>query len=159
MRSWLIITVVCVIVAVGTTASYHFVHPEWVSYRRGEQHFAAAQYADAATCYQDALQHGLKPAQACFRLAETQLILGRNDAAAETAYAFIRSTNIAPATLYSFSEQFTAHGQFKVSVQLLDQLVAANPDNRKARFRLAQVLAWTQQFERAIEQYRVLLGE
>jgi thioredoxin-like negative regulator of GroEL len=57
------------------------------------------------------------------------------------------------------SELFVAHGRFNASVRILEGLVSANPRNRTARFKLAQVLTWTGQFDPAMNHYRILLEE
>ena len=159
MRTWLTIIVACGAIAVGTTMLYRLFRPECVSYRNGENHFAEGQHTEAAEDYQNAIEKGSLEPRAYLRLAESQLVLGKDSEAKETVRLFRASVKQTPATVYSLSELFVAHGQFDVSVQLLTGLVAKNPRDRKIRFRLAQVLTWTQQFDEAIKQYHVLLGE
>lgn len=160
MRTLLTIAAACGAVAIGTTMLYHLLHPDCVSYRNGENHFAQGQHAEAAEDYQTAIEKGSREPHAYLRLAECQLLLGRDSEARETARLFLGiSAKQTPETVYALSELFVAHGRFDVSVQLLTGLVFRNPHNRNMRFRLAQALTLTQQFDEAIKQYHVILAE
>ncbi len=161
--SWLMKDIIkiiraCVVIVVVVSVAYHSFHPEWVSYRHGERCFDRAQYLEAAKNYQNAIDNGLNEPQVFLRLAEAQLFLGQTNQAVETAKTFRSFRTHTPETLYFLSELFITHGMFEDATRILVSLVAENPENRQARFRLAQILTWTQQFDKAIEHYEQLLG-
>lgn len=153
------VMVSCVAIAISTTGLYHLIRPEWVSYRKGENNFVAKQYADASDHYRNAIDNGLEQPQVYLRLVEAQLIAGKHADAAKTARAYAAFGDRSPKALYILGELFVGNGQFDIATELLSDLVRENPENRKARFRLAQVLTWTQEFDDAIEHYYILLGD
>jgi len=159
MKDIIKVILACVVIGAIVSVAYHSFRPEWVSYRHGESCFARAKHLEAAKNYQDAIDNGLNKPQVFLRLAEAQLLLGQTTQAVETAKTFRNSKTHTPETLYFLSELFVGHGMFEDASWILVSLVAKNQENRQARFRLAQILTWTQQFDKAIEHYEKLLGE
>lgn len=159
MKTFIGVTASCVIIAAGTTGLYRLFRPGWVSYRKGEICFVAKQYADAVDSYRRAIDGGLAQPEIYLGLVEAQLALHSHSDAANTARAYAASRGCSPKALHVLGELFVGNGQFDVAIELLRDLVRENPENRKTRFRLAQILTWTQEFDAAIEHYHILLGD
>jgi len=159
MKQSILILIACVFIAAVTTLSYRELRSEWISFRKGESLFAQERYLQAAQCYTDALAKGLSVPQLFYHLVEAQLAVGNDAGAIETERAFSASSASTPDTEFMLSEIFVRFGRFEQAMQLLDRSVRQKPDNRRARFRLAQVLTWMGSFNIAVDHYNILLGD
>lgn len=159
MRTIQLVAAGCLGIGAFTSLLYRQLEPEWVDFRRAERQFHAARYPQAAARYRAAVDHGMRDARVFRRLAEAQLKTKDSSGAGETARAFLRTGTSSPEETYAMSELFIAHGEFTTAGAVLESLLQKTPAHRQARFRLAQLLTWTQRFDEAVQQYQILLGD
>lgn len=159
MKTTLVFAFACFIIATGTTVLYRQLRPEWLDFRKGEEDFMEGAYTKAAVHYRHAIEGGLSKPCVFLRCAQAQLLEGNYQDADETEAEYLRHAAWRPDDAYEMAELFVSKGRFETASHILARIVAKDPEHRKARFRLAQVLTWTQNFDAAINHYYKLLGE
>ncbi|MFO7870190.1 MAG: tetratricopeptide repeat protein [Kiritimatiellia bacterium] len=157
MKTTIIFALACFMIATGTTALYRQFRPEWVDFRKGEESFMKGEYTEASVHYRHAIERGLTEPSVFLRCSQAQLLDADYPGAEETASEYLRHPVWRPDHAYELAEIFLSKGRFGTTLEILQKVVSENPEDRKARFRLAQVLAWTHEFEASIGHYHKLL--
>ena len=156
MKTPAIFVLVCFMIVTGTTLIYRKLRPDRVAFRKAEKYFTEEAYSEATVHYRCAIEKGLTESTVFHRCIQAQL-LGANYADAErTASEYLRLSDWNPNDAYEISELFVAGGRFDQALRILERIVKEEPGNRRARFRLGQVLTWTHDFDTAISHYRAL---
>jgi len=138
---------------------YKWLHPEWVDFRRGESDIVNGAYEEASLHYRRAITRGTREPCVFLRCAKAQLLDGNSSGADETASDYLRQAAWLPDDAYEMAELFVSNGRLDTALQILKKIVEKNSRHRRARFRLAQVLTWTRDFDSAINHYHLLLEE
>lgn len=144
--------------AVTTSAMYRVIKGEWVDYARAQDQFQKKAYDAAINSYQKAIQGGIMPRDLVHNLALCYQETDQKHEAANLFRTFIdRSED--PAVLYQVATKFESQSHLNLASDAYRAILRSRPWEKNVRIRLARILAWTNQSDLAVRQYRIALGE
>lgn len=145
--------------AIATTAAYHLLKPEWVSYRQAEGCFLQEEYDRAALLYREALNAGLIKSDIYARLVYSLIMSGQPQEAFVLYNRFFREQPNRLAEITTIADAFSRKGCFNEALVLYLSAVERHPDVPFLRIHLARTLVQAGRFDEAISAYKQFLGE
>lgn len=139
-------------------AYMHFNQDE-VLWRKGQQAFAAGEYAQAAKYYSRALEKGKISYMLLDRLGDSGLATGRPDQAREAFLALRQRYPDDAQVLLKLARAYWSISDSGQALEAVDQALDLRPDWKNAFFLRAQILTSQGNFEEAINIYYRILGE
>ncbi len=150
---------VLVAITVFTSAAYYVFQADWVSFRKGEHSFARGNFREAVDYYAASLQAGLKTPVLLTHLIESYFALGDNQEAVAVLKDFISEYPDKTDALFTLGSYCLRAGLFDEAAGVYRHILKKAPGNEAARLYLARSLTWEGRLEKAINEYRILLGE
>ncbi|MGM0439899.1 MAG: hypothetical protein ACQEP8_02135 [Chlamydiota bacterium] len=135
---------------------YHWVNPEWILYKQGEEHFYQGEYSLAAKTYTKAIEKGLP-------LSVTYSHLNTSSLAIKTPQPALRLYRQRLATAEGFYayrgliDLLLRLRHFDEVIAIYQDLLEEFPDTIILQTSLARLLTWNDQLPEAIAEYHKAL--
>lgn len=146
-------------VALFTTLSYRIIKPGWITYTKASSLLENKMYDEALACYIEAIDQGIDSLYLSKYLTKTL----------DHCFDFNHPTKLLEILISRHSRNsksfkflgnfFAEHHDYKSAAKTYNYLLTLFPEDRYARFELAQVLSRQGKYEEAIEEYKLLLDE
>jgi tetratricopeptide (TPR) repeat protein len=148
------------LVIVLTSLSYHWIRGDHVSLTRADRLFDHGNLAAALPVYEKLAAKGFLNEKTPFRLAECYFATGRPEDARQMLNELVKSFDINKISArHRLAEINLRYGWYQDALREYRALITMNPEDRSYRIGYARALAWIGNFEDAVVEYRILLGE
>jgi tetratricopeptide (TPR) repeat protein len=144
---------------IATTAAYHLLRSEWVSYRQAEGSFADGDYSRAALLYRKASDAGLTTPDLYVRLVYSLLMSGQPEKAASLYEERVRRQPGRLADIVLIADGFSRAGRFAEAQEIYLSAIGSHPEVPSLRIFLARTMVRAGRFEEAVTEYKQVLGE
>jgi len=154
-----VVIVILACLALATTAAYRFFRDDWVLYRSAERHFSRQSYAEAAHIYDSLVKRGFMKQNTLDHLEESYTRTGNVSAALGVLEVLSGRDpdNIwVPLKIAGIHDKL---GDHEKAITIYRAILKKEPGNRSARIMFARSLVAANDFDGAIEQYKIILGE
>lgn len=159
MRNIIMFILYAVAVVVITTAFYHVIHTEQVRLGNAHRLFRHGQYGEAEKMMNDLVGSEHFSGLDYRVLGLCRMHTGNHKAALQAFERYIESGDFKSSDLEILLGLYQANGKWKNALRLSKSLLEKHPEDRAMRFTYARILTATDQFRKAIKQYRIILGE
>lgn len=147
------------LIAIATTAAYHFVNRQLVLYSQGQKYYRNHQYAEASEIYEQLAQQGFTASRFPIDRIRSYLAQKRSSEADKVARQLLLATTNNPKILVQVGDVYMIGGSFPQAINLYQSALKEDPTNKIIRLKLARTLSWNRNFNQSIEQYYLLLEE
>lgn len=158
MRSITLITAL-IAIALLTTLLYRITNPDWILFRKAEDHFSRKAYSEAIPHYVALLNDGFEAPTLLRHLGAAYMATGDLKKATKVFERILEQAPDKVSVLAELADIHVSFGQLDEAISLYQVLVQNEPDDTAARMLLARALSWSGRFEEAIFQYKNALGE
>ena len=148
------------LVIVLTSLAYHWIRGDHVSLTRADRLFEHGDLVAAQPVYEKLAAKGFLNQKKQFRLAECYFATDRPEDALQILNELVKASDINKISMrHRLAEINVKYGWYQDALREYRALVKMNPENRLYRIGYARALAWIGNFEDAVAEYRILLGE
>lgn len=148
------------LVVVLTSLAYHWIRGDHVSLTRADRLFEHGDLAAAQPVYEKLAVKGFLNEKNQFRLAECYFATDRPEDALQILKELVKASDINKISMrHRLAEINLQYGWYQDALREYQALINIKPENRSYRIGYARALAWIGNFEDAVVEYRILLGE